>query len=48
MKIEPVLNPVTGENTEPYQVCWKINDGSCEMFEAGRNCLSKEKDDEIL
>lgn len=44
-KIEPVLNPVTGENTEPYQLCWKINDGSCEMFEEGRNCLSP-KDDE--
>lgn len=43
VKIEPVLNPVTGENTEPYQVCWKLNDGSCEMFEEGRNCLSKEE-----
>lgn len=37
--LETVLNPVTGSMTEPYQLCRKINDGSCEMYEEGPNCL---------
>jgi len=40
VKIEPVMNPVTGENTEPYQLCWKLNDGACDLFEEGPNCMT--------
>lgn len=36
------VNPVTGE-LEPYKLCRFINYGACEMWEAGRNCLSERK-----
>lgn len=38
--IEPTVNPVSGENTEPWRLCRNLNDGSCEQFEKGHNVLN--------
>lgn len=38
--IETYQNPISGEQTEPFLRCTKVNGGDCADFEAGSNALN--------
>lgn len=38
--ITPQRNPVTGDMTHAYELCWRRNDGTCEDYREGPNCFN--------